>query len=247
MLKCWSLFDGALNVSQRIFFGESVEDLKFRIPIHSFLVQTEDHLILVDTGCGSYFGPSAGRLVKSLKAIGYTPGQITLILCTHLHPDHIGGLPLFPSATLCVSEREVKYWLDPKTEVSEYNKKYLSFVRECLTPHEERILLIKPECEIIPGVRALEAYGHTPGHTAFLFQSKNEGLLLWGDLVHKVDLQFSHPGKLVIIDDNPEAAAITRMHFLEMASDQKLLVGGAHLPGSGLCHISRSASGFNFF
>lgn len=239
MLKFWALDDGYLEINQRGLFGESVEDIKFRIPIHCFLVKTEDQLILIDTGCGTYFGPTAGRLGKSLKKTGHSPDQVTLIFCTHLHPDHIGGLSLFPNATLCVSEREVKYWINPESEVSEYNKKYVPFVREMVASHQGKILLIRPGEEIVPGVTSVEAYGHTPGHTAFLFELNDQKLLIWGDLVHKADLQFPHPGRLVVIDDNPEAAAIARMRLLGVAADEKLLVGGAHLPDPGLFQVSR--------
>ena len=246
MLKYWALNDGYLDVKQRELFGEGVEDIKFRLPIHSFLIKTEDQLILVDTGCGKYFGPTAGHIAKGLAAIGYKPEQITMVLLTHLHPDHIGGLPLFSNATICISDIELEYWLNERGNVSEYNLKYIPFVNEMLTLIEGDILLFKPNEILFPGITPIEAYGHTPGHTAFLFDAKDQKILFWGDLIHNVELQFLHPGRFVIIDDNPEAAAITRLHLLKRSLDENLLVGGAHLPGTGVGHVKNKSGFFEF-
>lgn len=120
------------------------------------------------------------------------------------------------------------------------NRSVFNLARKMLAPYElnKKLRLIHPGELIIPGVTAIEAFGHTPGHTAFLFRSKKDSLLLWGDLVHSAGIQFAKPDLHVSFDIDGRQAVISRRRLLAEAADRHLLVGGAHLPFSGLGYVA---------
>lgn len=225
------LEDGYLEAGARHLFGESVADQKIRLPVYCFLIEMEGELILFDAGAAAYFGKTAGHLLKAFEKVGKRPEDVSEIYLTHLHPDHIGGLSQFPNATIFVSDLEAGYWLLAEREesISKSNLGYLHFVRNTIRSLEKRIRTFHAPGGLRKGIVTLEAYGHTPGHTAFLVTLDKEKLLIWGDTVHSVSLQFKHPGRLVVIDDNPESGAITRLRLLDKAATERLLVAGAHI------------------
>ncbi len=266
----WTLNDGYLDLDQNIFVGieptevrqqiieakvSCVNDLKVRTQVNAYLIDTKKHLILVDAGCGSYFGPTAGFLAKSLHESGHDFNQISHVLITHLHPDHMCGLltsdgaPAFPEATICVSTIEADYWRDPEQEAIANNisRPCFALAQKILAPYylRGRLRLIESGEDIVPGITAIEAFGHTPGHIAFLISSRNEQLLLWGDLVHSPGIQFAKPEWYVAFDTDGVQAVLSRKRLFAKAADQQLLVGG-HFPNSGLAHVSRNGDVFSW-
>ena len=261
----WPLNDGRLQVDPRQTFdlepdllhpallqAGCAEDATLPMQVHCYLMAFENHLILVDTGGGSHFGNEMGFLTQKLLETGHRPSQISAVLLTHCHLDHIGGLltpdgmPAFSAATLYLSQEEANFWYDPAQEAraNETNRAWFPLVRQSLDAYKGRLRPIDPEEVILPGVTAVNAYGHTPGHTAFLVSSNNERLLLWGDLVHLAELQFLHPEWRVKVDTDADQAVASRKRLFEMASDEQLMVGGAHLPYTGLGHVSCTKEGF---
>lgn len=263
----YSLSDGYLDLDQKMFANITpealrelltkcqvpcVEDLTVRTEVHQFLIDTGEHIILVDAGCGQNYGVATGRLIHNLHQIGYTPEQISLLLLTHLHPDHVGGLitadgsPIFKNATVCVSEVDASYWRNSHREAlaDDDHKFVMGLAKKALAPYEKnrRLRLIEGGDSIISGITAVKAPGHTPGHTAFLCQSQNQTLLLWGDIVHTAGIQFFNPDLYIIYDSSGEQAVNSRKQLFAKAADQHLLVGGAHIPLSGLGYVSRTGN-----
>ena len=186
------------------------------VSINAYLINTGSHLVLVDTGTGQSFGSGSGLLTSNLDAAGYHAEQIDTILLTHFHPDHVGGLSAggkrqFPNATIYADAHEIAYWLseEEKLKAPAASQKRFEQARQAIEPYkkENRVVETKPDSEIVPGITTVCAYGHTPGHTAYLVQSQEHKLLLWGDTIHCAEVQFAHPEITAQFDANPALAA----------------------------------------
>ncbi|MDR1080607.1 MAG: MBL fold metallo-hydrolase [Deltaproteobacteria bacterium] len=211
--------------------------------INAFLVKKGDELFLVDTGMG--VGPS---IVPLVSAAGYSPDQVTHVLITHFHSDHIGGLldgdgsPSFPNATLYAPVRDEEYFI-PKSG-PDVNGTELA--RKVTGPYRSagRYRAFDPGAQIAPGVKSSSLWGHTPGHTGFAFESSAGPLLCWGDVVHAYLIQFSRPEVTLSYDVDRPGAAATRRKVFNEAADGRWLVAGAHLPFPAIGQVTRRNGGF---
>jgi glyoxylase-like metal-dependent hydrolase (beta-lactamase superfamily II) len=211
-------------------------------------VNTGTKLILVDAGAGSLLGPSTGYLLNNLRASGYLPDQVDEIYLTHLHADHIGGLMAegrraFPNAIVRVDKREVEVWLSEANmrAAPEEAKRFFQAAAVSITPYQRsgKLIVFEGNTELIPGVRGQTAYGHTPGHTMYMVESKGEKLLLWGDVVHVAAVQFEDPSVTIRYDVDPsEAKHVHELAFAE-AAGEGYMIGGAHISFPGLGHVRR--------
>ena len=260
-----SLSDGILVRTNEMMHGVSPElgkqhlDAAFRpefaLSINAFVVHIGGKLILVETGSGNYFGDVAGHLLANLAAAGIRPDKIDTILLTHMHPDHSAGQTdlatgklNFPNAELVVHENEPKHWFDDAAMArgTEREKKFMfQQAREQTAPYKSRTRLFK-QGDIAPGITAIPAFGHTPGHTAFLIESAGERLLIWGDTVHIPEVQVPNPEVAMVVDTDPSAAVASRRRMFDMAASERMLVTGMHLHFPGFGHIARQATGYAF-
>ncbi|SHI20576.1 MBL fold metallo-hydrolase [Pollutimonas bauzanensis] len=237
--------DGSL---EHAFLSNPVE-----ASINAFLIDTGTRLLLVDTGSGSLFGPgNGGKLLGSLKAAGYPPEQINDILLTHIHTDHSGGLVsegqlVFPNATIHVGKPDVDLFLDPANihGVNGYDKKYFEEAVKTVGPYVKagKVMPFTGATQLYPGVKAIPAPGHTPGHSFYQLESKGESIEFIGDIVHVASVQFSKPKITILYDVSPKEAAAERQKQFAIAATQRELVAGAHLPFPGLGHIRAEAGG----
>ena len=194
---------------------------------NSFLVNTGNKLVLIDVGAGSLLGPGAGQLVSNLRAAGYQPEQIDEIYLTHLHADHIGGLMTghhltFPNAIVRVNRRDTDYWLsEANMQAAPADaKRFFQAANASLTPYirASKLVLFDGDTDLVAGVRAQAAYGHTPGHTMYMVESKTE-LLLWGDIVRVAAVQFD---TVVTIGYDVDVADAEREHWRQFADARRL-------------------------
>ena len=186
------------------------------LSINAFLINTGKNLILVDTGAGELFGPNAaGRLVSNLRAAGYRPEQIDTVLLTHLHADHSGGLSVggqrqFTNAVVYVDKRDPAFWLDADQEKAapENRRRFFRQAHATVDPYVRagRLRTFEGATLLFPGIRSIPAYGHTPGHTAYMVDSRGQRLLLWGDVIHCAEVQFRDPTITIEYDIHPTAA-----------------------------------------
>jgi glyoxylase-like metal-dependent hydrolase (beta-lactamase superfamily II) len=209
--------------------------------INTFLIRTPNRTIVVDTGFG-------GAIFDSMKALGVKPDQVDAVLLTHMHGDHIGGLQkdgkaLFPKATVYLAQEEKDFWIKPNAPTSG-NAAYAA-----LTPYGNRVETFRPGelgaviKEIIPGITAIAAFGHTPGHTAFMVESEGKKLLIWGDLMHAELIQFPLPDQSVSYDTDPLAAAAIRRRILEYVTANKIAVAGMHMAYPAIGLVSAAGNG----
>ncbi len=239
--------EGALR---RVFLKEP-----FDASVNAFLINTGSKLVLIDTGAGILFGPSVGKLLGNLKAAGYQPEQVDEIYITHMHGDHVGGLVVegkaaFPNAIVRAGQADADFWLS-KTNMDAAPKERKDGFQGAMTSLNPYIAAgkfkpITADGELVPGVRARAAAGHTPGHTVYVVESKGQKLLLWGDLMHVAAAQFPDPGVTIHFDsDSPAAAAQRKKIFAEAAASGEW-VGGAHLSFPGLGHLRASGAGYTY-
>lgn len=219
-----------------------------RISVNAFLLQGGGRTTLIDAGAGRGRRPTMGRLSRSLGAAGISPDQIDLILLTHLHSDHVGGLlaeggtAFFPRAELAIARAELDYWLEPGAELRAPDARRPAFAmaRAAIEPYRARMRMIGAG-EIAPGIAAVPLPGHTPGHTGYLI---DDSLLVWGDIAHVPDVQIPRPEVGIGFDVDPAQAEATRRHVLDMAASERLAITGMHLHFPGYSHVLREGDGY---
>ena len=225
-----------------------------RLAVNSFLIQTDAKTILVDAGCGGVFGPDLGNLAGNLAALGIKPGDVDTVLCTHLHPDHVGGLvdgagqAVFPNAELVVHANDHIFWGDDATLAgakSDQDKGFVTLARTTIAAYADRTRLLAGG-DAVPGVSIVPAPGHTPGHSGWLVSSGNAALLIWGDIVHMPGIQFARPDAGMGFDIDGVQAIATRQRIMDMTATDRLLVAGMHLDFPCFGHVARAAEGYAF-
>jgi glyoxylase-like metal-dependent hydrolase (beta-lactamase superfamily II) len=234
----------------------AINDGKATISINAFLIQMSGHTILVDAGSGTCTDLVKGNVIDDLREAGVSPDDVDLVLLTHLHFDHDCGLitrqrqRAYPNATVWLAQSESAYWLDDKIAASQPDAQRGGFLaaRLSLAPYEiaGRIHTFKGRATILPGIEAVPAPGHTPGHTAYLLRSEGHALLFWGDIVHFPTVQFEAPDITVVSDTDPAEARATRLNLLGMLADGGMPVAGAHLPFPGVGHVRKNGDGYIF-
>ena len=234
----------------RAFLVEPVET-----SVNGFLINTGQKLVLVDTGAGTAFGPSLGKLAANLQASGYTPEQVDEVYVTHMHGDHVGGLLAgvklaFPNATVRADRREADYWLSKeKMDAAPPDARDgFAHAMALLSPYVAagRFKPFDGDTELVPGVRALASYGHTAGHTTYVVESKGQKLVLWGDLMHVAAVQFGEPSVTIKYDKDAQAAAAQRSKAFAAAARDGYWVGAAHLAFPGIGHLRAEGRAYAF-
>lgn len=257
-----ALYDGSMTFPLSLFknaepatLKRDVADLGADEPkvvngsVNSFLINTGDHLILIDSGSGKLMGPDFGQMIINLRAAGYRPEQVDTILLTHMHGDHIGGLvtgngqPTFPNATVWASKPEIDFWLSEANADRAPASQQASFqrARDTLRPYQDagRLRAFNFGQDLLPGVhlQAIALPGHTPGHSGFMLEQSGEHILFWGDIVHYSALQFAHPDLAIAYDVDSGNAVKTRDELLKQVVHQKTLIAGDHITFPGIGYV----------
>ncbi len=221
--------------------------------VNAFLINTGTKLVLVDTGSGKLFGPTLGKLAENLKAAGYQPEQVDAVLITHMHADHVGGLMAgdklaFPNATVHADQHDADYWLS-QAKLDAAPEPIKDFFRGAMASLKPYVAAgkFKPfdgDTELVPGISAKAARGHTPGHSIFVVESKGQKLVLWGDLMHVAAVQFPDPSVTIQFDTDAKAAAVQRQRAYADAARRGYWVAAAHLSFPGIGHLRGDGKGY---
>jgi glyoxylase-like metal-dependent hydrolase (beta-lactamase superfamily II) len=219
----------------RVLAAAGLPTDQVNLSLQALLVRAGDRLFLIDTGMGP--SPTAGRLVANLAKTGVTPDQITDIVITHSHADHIGGLladgrSVFPNARVRMTSAE---WAAVSGDAR--NATRVAAIRPQLATFE-------PGAVLAPGVRAVEVRGHTPGHTAVEIENGGQRLLAIGDTAHHYVVSLRQPEYTIGFDDKPEIAEASRRTLLGRAADGRIRVFAPHFPYPGLGTVRREGDGF---
>ncbi|MBP0465527.1 MBL fold metallo-hydrolase [Roseomonas sp. PWR1] len=251
-----ALFGEANQADARRVLAENFIDAATPVPcaVNTFLVNSGGRLALIDAGSGAWLGPTMGQLAPNLAAMGVTPAEIDVVILTHLHRDHAGGLldrenrPLFPRAEIVVPEAEAAFWMDEGNSgrVPQGSRGGFPYAAQVAAAYRDRLRRVPGGREVAPGVTSIDAFGHTPGHTIYRIASGNAQLLVFGDMVHVPVLQSRFPGWGIAFDVDAATAAATRRRVFDMAVADRLLVAGMHLDFPGLARMRRAGEGFEF-
>lgn len=264
-MEITALHDGTIELDTGLLQHTFVADLnyllekafvgnpKMKTAVNAYLVNTGKQLVLIDSGAGQLFGPSLGRLAANLAAAGYEPANIDLVVVTHLHGDHIGGLvdgqdkAAFPAAKLLVAKAESEFWLSEQAAAAapEKLKPFFAMAKAAVAPYQAsgNYGTFEAGVELAAGVVAVAAAGHTPGHSAFRLFSGQEELLVWGDVVHAHAVQFARPGVSIEFDIDGKQAIATRRQLMKSSAASKILVAGMHLPFPGIGRVRDDGHG----
>lgn len=225
-------------------------------PVDVLLFERGDRTVLVDTGTGDYqvgAGGPAGRLIETLDALGIGAGDIDTVVISHMHPDHIGavsldGQPAFPNAEYVMPEPEKAFLDGYSPSGNEGADDAVAFAKQKLAPVEAsgQLGTFADGDEIAPGLTAVSAIGHTPGHFAFLLADGDEQLLMPMDAANHYIALFQHPEWLFSFDAMPEETVATRRRLLGRAADDGIRLWATHMPFPGFGYVVRDGEGFRF-
>ena len=226
--------------------------------VNAVYLETADHNVLIDTGSGSLFGPSAGHLFENLDAAGIDVATIDTVLVTHAHPDHVGGVLndagelQIPNAQFYVSRSEASFWLAdtvalPNSLLNEDTQSGLiATAKGRLGAVRDRTTQFAMGEEIIPGIVAVSSAGHTPGQASFLVTSNDDSLLVTGDVFFSDPLNLENPDWEVAFDGDPVQGIETRRQLLEAATVDRQLLLVPHMPFPGLGHVRNQGEAYGW-
>lgn len=223
--------------------------------INAFVINTGQQLILVDAGAGPLFGDAGGHLPENLRAAGIDPQAIDTVLLTHIHADHSGGVqregkPVFPNATVRVDQRDVDFWLNPahQRDVEEGQRHTFAESERSLRPVIDagKLSPFHAPVQIMPGIDAIPAAGHTPGSVIYRVSHAGKTLLLWGDIIHAHPVQLPQPEVAIHFDVNRQQAVATRENVLAQAAREGDWIAAAHIAFPGLGKVMKAEEGYRW-
>jgi glyoxylase-like metal-dependent hydrolase (beta-lactamase superfamily II) len=235
--------------------GENAGRTSMACGYNCLLVETPAGVAVIDTGLGASFlgygpaiGAQIGKLAEHLTAAGMRSSDVAAALFTHLHQDHVRGATwsgelTFPAATYFAHAAEVAFWSGDGAAAAAGAAEHLQPAREAIRLFGEHLHPVEYDAEVLPGIRTVDAAGHTPGHIAIALESGGDRLLCTGDAFYH-RLQLSHPGWGTPWDHDRGQASVSRRRLLARAADEDILVHAYHLPFPGLGSVARQAGAF---
>lgn len=263
-----TLSDGTLTLPADFIFGPMPQDELAGVlaplgidpaapltpPCNLTLLRRGDVLALFDAGSGLSFQPSAGMLPDALAAAGIDPFDVTHVIFTHGHPDHLWGVlddfdePYFANAEHMMGGVELDYWMDDAT-VSTIGQERAAFAvgaKRRLEVIADAVTRFGDGDEVLPGVVAALTPGHTPGHMGFVIGEGAETVMVLGDAIGNDHVAFARPGWISGADQDPETAAATRIAMFDRITADAMTVIGFHLGHGGIGTVAAEGAGYRF-
>lgn len=267
----WVLFDHSIWVGPIQQFVIGVPDLtiaelmerhflpsnRLQFSSDPLLFRWAEETVLVDTGIGTQMPGSVGLLPQQLAALNIRPEEISVVLMTHLHADHIGGAfdpasgrAIFPNAKFFISEAEIDFWSQSRPDLGDIRdlpQELIDFTIQCarraLSILERQIQPFKPDSELLPGVTAIGLPGHTPGHTGFVFKSSGGEFIGTGDTMHDPILHLTHPEWTSMGDLSRAKTVESRRRLLDALAHDRTRFQAYHFPFPGVGRVRAIADG----
>jgi len=226
---------------------------QYNSPTNATLIRTPNDLILIDAGAGPNFMPTTGKLIENLEAGGIKKEQITKIVLTHAHADHLWGVIdnlddiQFPNASYVIPAAEWDFWTsdDALKKLPEERHSFVTGAKRCFARIKDKVIRVKGGDDIAPGLRVLDTSGHSPGHIS-IEVAGGDGLIVGGDAITHYLLSFRYPGWPSQGDQDNDLAAITRKRLLDRLAADKTRLIGFHLPFPGVGVVERKDGAYRF-
>jgi glyoxylase-like metal-dependent hydrolase (beta-lactamase superfamily II) len=220
----------------------------------TLVVQTGGRTVLIDTGNGDSGPPTTGLWMANFRAAGFDPAQVSTVIISHFHGDHINGMRLkngtavFPNAEVMVPAVEWAFWMDDAkmAQAPEGQKGNFNNARRVFGPIAKDVKQYQGGKELVPGVTAVDAFGHSPGHMAFTIASGSSRLMMMSDATNHPALFVKNPDWSAIFDQDADMARATRRKLLDMAAAERMQVSLYHAPFPATGHIARDGDGYDF-
>ena len=262
-----SISDGNLVLPASMFFEnlpqDALQDILTRYgvatdqlepPCNLTLLRQADKTVLFDAGSGTGFMPSAGAMQDSLDALGITPEDITHVVFTHAHPDHLWGVlddfddPVFPDAQLMIGQAEWEYWTNPETvdTIGDARAAFAVGAARRLDAVENQMTMFGNDQEILPGVLAHATPGHTPGHMSFEIRDGSNAIMVGGDAIGNHHVAFARPDWASGSDQDADLGIQTRLRLLDQLATDQMTLLGFHLPNGGMGRVERDGDAYRF-
>jgi glyoxylase-like metal-dependent hydrolase (beta-lactamase superfamily II) len=239
---------------RQLFADNGFESPIVEMPQNLVLVRYAGRTILFDTGMGHHKnqGPFTGKLLQSLKAAGVSREDVTDVCITHGHSDHCWGLTdeqgglMYPSARVFMHPDDFRHWTDPARGKDPVHKANAEITRNNLLAVKDRVVFFDDQQEILPGVTAHVAAGHSPGNTVFMLSSEGQSLAVIGDLAHFEFIELDNPGIRSLRDPDPARAAASRTRVFEKLAAEHIPFVGFHMPSPGIGEIRDMGGRFKY-
>jgi glyoxylase-like metal-dependent hydrolase (beta-lactamase superfamily II) len=229
---------------------------RIQLGMSPILFRWGTELVLTDTGIGNVAGDPIGSLDRRLSSLGIKPEDVSVILLSHLHVDHVGGSldrtnrkSRFSRARIFISEAEIEFWRTPSPDISELSgvpPELIDLTIHCALDALEilakQIEPFSPDQELLPGIRSMALPGHTPGQSGYLFQSEDSRLMVIGDAMHDPVLHVQRPEWTSMGDTRRRQTVKTRRELLARLADERLRFQAFHFPFPGIGYIRRDGA-----
>ncbi|MEM9725350.1 MAG: MBL fold metallo-hydrolase [Pseudomonadota bacterium] len=212
------------------------------------VLNTGAEVILFDTGNGAARRPGRGALREILAANGLAPEQIDIVVITHFHPDHVGGImegdgPAFPNARYVASRLEFDWW---RANAAVRGEAFERLLESTVFAVAENMTFLEDGRDVASGVTLLAAHGHTPGHSVFHLESEGRRLMICADACNHYVFSLQRPEWHVRFDMDKEAAGRTRRRLLDMLATERTPFTGYHMPFPAIGHVERFGDAFRY-
>jgi glyoxylase-like metal-dependent hydrolase (beta-lactamase superfamily II) len=223
------------------------------VPFNPQVINTGSKLVLIDTGFGPTPNAPVGLLTANMAAAGIDPKAVDIVVVSHLHPDHTNGIKnaegglLFPNAEIKVPAVDWAFWMSDDNMAKAPNdmmKNYFANTRKVYAGLADKVTKYEWGSEVAPGIIALDASGHTPGHTAFAVASGNARVLVQSDVTNIPELFLRNPDWHVAFDIDPQKAVQTRRKFYDVAAAEKALIVGFHFTFPSMGYVEKADAGY---
>jgi glyoxylase-like metal-dependent hydrolase (beta-lactamase superfamily II) len=235
-----------LNLANQWRMARQIHKPLMRADVLMFVISLHNEKILIDAGAGRALGPTMGKAQQNLRGAGVQATDITKVLISHPHPDHLCGISnrgtmLYPNANIYLDRRDYEYWSAPEHTYSQFGRALAPYIAV------DRLRLFEPGDELAVGVSAVPLPGHTIGHSGFQVQSGAEKALFWGDIIHDYDYQLANPDHTFVLRDFDasrvaDEIAMQQKILAEVAASHEL-VFAPHAPFPGAGHVVVNSSG----